>query len=51
MSQPESQPVKRNIVLAVLLSGAFIIILNQTLLNTALPTFMEEFGITENAAQ
>lgn len=51
MSQPESQPVKRNIVLAILLSGAFIIILNQTLLNTALPTFMEEFGITENAAQ
>ena len=36
----------RNILMAVLLSGAFVIILNQTLLNTALPAFMLDFGIT-----
>lgn len=44
-------PINRNVVMAVLLSGAFVIILNQTLLNTALPVFMEDFGITANAAQ
>jgi EmrB/QacA subfamily drug resistance transporter len=37
--------------MAVLLSGAFVIILNQTLLNTALPVFMQEFGITASEAQ
>ena len=47
----EQNSVNRNIVLAVLLSGAFVIILNQTLLNTALPAFMQDFGITANAAQ
>ena len=40
-----------NIVMAVLLAGAFVIILNQTLLNTALPAFMADFDITANAAQ
>ncbi|SLM92518.1 MDR family MFS transporter [Brevibacterium yomogidense] len=44
-------PVNRNIVMGVLLSGAFVIILNQTLLNTALPAFMLEFGITASEAQ
>lgn len=37
--------------MAVLISGAFVIILNQTLLNTALPAFMADFGITASAAQ
>ena len=37
--------------MAVLLSGAFVIILNQTLLNTALPAFMLDFGITASEAQ
>ena len=32
--------VNPNVVMAVLLAGAFVIILNQTLLNTALPAFM-----------
>ena len=50
-STPAETPVNRNIVMAVLLSGAFVIILNQTLLNTALPAFMNDFGITANAAQ
>ena len=47
----DRRPVNRNVVLAVLLSGAFVIILNQTLLNTALPAFMADFGITASAAQ
>ncbi|GAA1490434.1 DHA2 family efflux MFS transporter permease subunit [Brachybacterium sacelli] len=45
------QAVNRNVVLATLVSGAFIVILNQTLLNTALPAFMREFGITAISAQ
>ncbi|SMX65803.1 drug resistance transporter, EmrB/QacA subfamily [Brevibacterium iodinum ATCC 49514] len=47
----EGTPVNRNLVLAVLVSGAFVIILNQTLLNTALPAFMHYFEITSGAAQ
>ena len=47
----EGAPINRNIVLAVLVSGAFVIILNQTLLNTALPAFMHYFEITAGAAQ
>ena len=47
----EGTPVNRNLVLAVLVSGAFVIILNQTLLNTALPAFMQYFDITAGAAQ
>lgn len=47
-----AQPVMNpNLVMAVLLAGAFVIILNQTLLNTALPAFMADFGITANTAQ
>ena len=45
------KPVNRNVVLAVLVSGAFVVILNQTLMNTALPALMEDFGITANSAQ
>ncbi|TGD31945.1 DHA2 family efflux MFS transporter permease subunit [Brevibacterium sp. S22] len=47
----EGTPINRNLVLAVLVSGAFVIILNQTLLNTALPAFMNYFHITSGAAQ
>lgn len=35
----------------VLLSGAFITILNQTLLGTALPPIMRDLNLTENTAQ
>lgn len=49
--QAAPKPFNRNVVLAVLLSGAFVIILNQTLLNTALPAFMADFGISANSAQ
>ena len=44
-------PMERNILLFVLMVGAFVIILNQTLLNTALPAFMEFFDVTAAEAQ
>ncbi|PFG29797.1 EmrB/QacA subfamily drug resistance transporter [Paramicrobacterium agarici] len=46
-----SKPVNRNVVLAVLLSGAFVAILNQTLLATALPVFMHDLHVTANTVQ
>lgn len=49
--QDEQKPFKRNVVLTVLVMGAFVIILNQTLLNTALPAFMTYFDITAGQAQ
>ncbi|WP_373893626.1 MDR family MFS transporter [Virgibacillus natechei] len=36
---------------AILLSGAFVTILNQTLLGTALPPIMEDLNLSENTAQ
>lgn len=51
MSETTPPAVNRNLVLGVLVSGAFVMILNQTLLNTALPAFMADFGITASAAQ
>lgn len=45
------RPLERNILMGVLLAGAFVMILNQTLLNTALPAFMADFGITASDAQ
>lgn len=45
------KPVNRNVVLIVLISGAFVAILNQTLLATALPVFMADLDITANTAQ
>ena len=44
-------PAQRNILLFVLLVGAFVMILNQTLLNTALPHLMTYFDITAGQAQ
>src|SRR5690625_4271857 len=44
--------VRKNIpLIIVLLSGAFITILNQTLLGTALPPIMEDLNLTESTAQ
>lgn len=44
--------IKQNIpLMAVLLSGAFITILNQTLLATALPPIMIDFRVTESTVQ
>lgn len=50
--QIENSGGKSNILLiAVLLTGAFITILNQTLLGTALPPIMEDLNLTESTAQ
>lgn len=52
MSTTETFNWKKNIPLfAVLLSGAFITILNQTLLGTALPPIMKDLNITESTVQ
>lgn len=41
----------RNLIVFVLISGAFVSLLNQTLLIIALPPVMTDFGIDANAAQ
>ncbi|MFC0232124.1 MDR family MFS transporter [Bhargavaea ullalensis] len=52
MAETETFDFRKNIPLfAVLLSGAFITILNQTLVATALPPIMHDFGITESTVQ
>ncbi|CAM3875202.1 MDR family MFS transporter [Alkalicoccus chagannorensis] len=43
--------IRKGPLLAVLLTGAFVAILNQTLLVTAIPPIMEDLGITANTAQ
>ncbi|MFO3703130.1 MDR family MFS transporter [Staphylococcus felis] len=42
---------QRNIIVAVMLISAFIAILNQTLLNTALPSIMKGLNIHESTSQ
>ncbi|MUV36681.1 Multidrug resistance protein Stp [Lentibacillus sp. JNUCC-1] len=39
------------LIVIILISGAFLAILNQTLLATAIPPIMDEYGLTENTAQ
>lgn len=41
----------RNVLMAILLTGSFLAILNQTLLVTIIPHIMEEFHLTENTGQ
>jgi DHA2 family lincomycin resistance protein-like MFS transporter len=47
----ERLPAQSVRVLAVLLVGAFVVILNETALNVALSRIMEDLGITERTAQ
>ncbi|MFD1040415.1 MDR family MFS transporter [Virgibacillus byunsanensis] len=49
--QPDIQQINKFPIVAVLLSGAFLAILNQTLLATAIPPIMEDLNLTENTAQ
>lgn len=42
---------KRNVIVAILLSAAFVSILNQTLLLIAMPPIMNDFKIDANLAQ
>lgn len=51
MSNIEVSTRKRNLIVAVMLISAFTAILNQTLLNTALPHIMKELNTSENTAQ
>lgn len=47
----EKAKLNRGPIVAVFLLGAFLAVLNQTLLITATPHIMEELGLTENTAQ
>lgn len=47
----KSMEKKNTTIVALLLAGAFIAILNQTLMITAIPPIMDEMGITANSAQ
>ncbi|WP_031546148.1 MDR family MFS transporter [Salinicoccus luteus] len=50
-AQQSSAPIKRLPLMAVLISGAFAAILNQTLLATAIPPIMEDLEIEADVAQ
>lgn len=47
----EKAKLNRGPIVAVFLLGAFLAVLNQTLLITATPHIMDELGLTENTAQ
>lgn len=51
MKEASKGTYNRNVLVAVLLLGAFMAVLNQTLLLTATPHIMVEFQLTENTAQ
>lgn len=52
MENTQTFDLKKNIpLLAVLLSGAFITILNQTLLATAMPPIMKDLNVSESTVQ
>ncbi|WP_090633176.1 DHA2 family efflux MFS transporter permease subunit [Neobacillus massiliamazoniensis] len=50
MNQPNAQ-AKKGILLFVLLLGSFLSILNQTILNVALPDLMKEFEVSASTIQ
>ena len=45
------EPVKKGPIIAALMIGAFVAILNQTLMNVALPSIMENLNIKPTVAQ
>jgi len=47
----EAQQINRKVIVGVLMAGAFVTILNQTLLLNAIPPIMEEFGIELSLGQ
>jgi EmrB/QacA subfamily drug resistance transporter len=47
----ETPHFKKSTIVALLLAGAFIAILNQTLMITAIPPIMKEMNVTANSAQ
>ncbi|HET7580193.1 MAG TPA: MDR family MFS transporter [Bacillales bacterium] len=50
-TSPDRQPVNKRLIAGLLLAGAFIAILNQTLMITAIPPIMHQMHITANTAQ
>lgn len=50
-NQGANQRIRRGPLVTVLLSAAFISILNQTLLGTAIPPIMKDLSLTENTVQ
>lgn len=51
LQAPPKEAINRVPLIIVLLSGAFIAILNQTLLGTALPPIMQDLNLSENTVQ
>ncbi|MGE7364546.1 MFS transporter, partial [Staphylococcus cohnii] len=51
MSENVISNKKRNTIILVMLSSAFVAMLNQTLLNTALPAIITGLEITDTTAQ
>src|SRR5690625_2782394 len=51
MAETNGKQYNRNTLVAILLLGAIMAVLNQTLLLTATPHIMVEFTLTENSAQ
>ncbi|MFJ5715981.1 DHA2 family efflux MFS transporter permease subunit [Neobacillus sp. NPDC093127] len=46
-----NQPIKRGILLFILLLGSFLSVLNQTILNVVLPDLMKEFAVSATTIQ
>ncbi|MGY0693472.1 DHA2 family efflux MFS transporter permease subunit [Virgibacillus sp. FSP13] len=51
MTESTTMNVKKGPILAVIILGAFVSLLNQTLMNVALPSIMEDLKIEESTAQ
>lgn len=51
MTETVKKVKNRNLLVAVLLLGAFMAVFNQTIMLTATPHIMVEFSLTENSAQ
>lgn len=51
VSNIEISKRRRNLIVSVMLISAFVAILNQTLLNTALPHIMRGLKVDENTSQ
>lgn len=49
--QSSKQSSRLYLILTVLMAGAFVAVLNSTLLNIALPSIMGSFGIQASTAQ
>ena len=50
-SAPTKIPRKAIAIVAVMMVGSFISVLNQNLMTTAIPTFMGVFSVESSAAQ